>query len=576
MSTSELADPADHGGPAPWLQSYPSGIDWNADIPVESLSEGFERAVQRFAKLPCVDFLGKVYTYEEIGTLVDRAAGGLRALGVQPGDRVGLFLPNTPYFVIFYHAILKAGAVVVNFNPLYAEEEVRRQIGDAGVKVMVTLDLKALLPKISAVLGDAGLEKIVVCPMRAILPAAKSVLFALFKRAELAEVPKSDAYVAYADVIRHAGLGPPPEVDPTRDVAVLQYTGGTTGVPKGAMLTHANLTANRSQLRAWNPHVREFKEVIVGVLPLFHVFAMTVVMNLAISVGAKMVLLPRFELDQLLKTIDRTKPTMLPGVPSLYNVINQNPEKVRKVDFSAMRYCLSGGASLPREIKQAFEDIAGCALVEGYGLSESSPVVTCNPFDGGGKTGSIGLPLPRTRVEIRDPENPEQVMPLGERGEICICGPQVMRGYWNRPEDTQQTIFDGWLRTGDIGYMDSDGFVFLTDRIKDIILTNGYNVYPRVIEDAIYQHEGVGEVTVIAIPDSRRGQSAKAFIAPKAGTSLNGDDLRAFLKDKLSPIEMPAEFEFRDSLPKTMVGKLSKKELVEEERAKRGGGPPTN
>ena len=345
---------------------------------------------------------------------------------------------------------------------------------------------------------------------------------------------------------------------------MLQYTGGTTGVPKGAMLTHANLAANRAQVTRWTPELRMGQEVVLGVLPLFHVFAMTVVMNLAIEAAACMILLPRFDLTQVLKTIHTKKPTLFPGVPTIFTAIN-NFAHTDKYDLSSLEVCISGGAPLPVEVKAAFEGRTGCTVVEGYGLSESSPVVTCNPLVGANKPGSIGLPLPGTTIEVHDLENPERRMPQGAKGEICVRGPQVMAGYWNRPEETAEVLRNGLLRTGDVGYLDEEGYVYLVDRLKDVILCKGYNVYPRNIEEAIYAHGAVAEVTVIGIPDPLRGQSPKAFVRLKEGESLTEDELRAFLGPKISPVEIPREIEFRDELPKTMIGKLSKKELVAEE-----------
>ena len=552
----------------PWLRKYPPDVEWAGEVAKEPVTAALDRAVARFGNRPAVEFLGKSYSYTEIGHLVDRTARGLSELGVRKGTRVGLFLPNSPYYVICFHAIVKLGAVVVNFNPLYAEQEVCHQIDDSGTTVMVTMDLRLLLPKIAAALEETGLERVIVCSMAAALPTSKAILFNMFKRKDLAQVPKSDAYVSFERLTDNNGQFDAPEIDPDEDLAVLQYTGGTTGVPKGAMLTHANLSANRSQVIGWCPDLVPGEEVVMGVLPLFHVFAMTVVMNLAIGLGATMVLLPRFEILQVLRTLARRRPTLFPGVPTLFNALNQHPGTA-KYDLSSLRFCISGGASLPLEVKHSFEEITGCTLVEGYGLSETSPVATCNPANGVNKEGSIGLPLQQTIIEIRDQNDPERLLSTGERGEICIRGPQVMKGYWNKSEETAITLRDGCLHTGDVGYMDEDGYTFLVDRLKDVIITNGYKVYPRVIEEAIYAHEAVVEVTVIGIPDEQRGQVAKAFVRLKDGVTITTDELKEFVKDDLSPLEIPKEIEFRKELPKTMIGKLSKKELVAEEIAKR-------
>ena len=346
--------------------------------------------------------------------------------------------------------------------------------------------------------------------------------------------------------------------------SVLQYTGGTTGIPKGAMLTHANLTANSRQAALWFPGVERGRERMLGVLPLFHVFAMSTVMNVSLEIGAEIILLPRFELDQVMKTIHGKKPTLFPAVPTIYTAIANHKEGDR-YDLSSIKFCISGGAPLPLEIKEQFETATGCKVVEGYGLSEASPVVTCNPLNGPVKAGSIGLPVPGTTISLRDPADPEKEVAPGERGELCVKGPQVMRGYWNNPDATREQFVGEFLRTGDIAVIDEDGFFFIVDRIKDLIICSGYNVYPRVVEEAIYEHPAVEEVTVIGIKDGYRGEAPKAFIKLKAGASATTDDIRKHLAKKLSKIEMPAQIEFRDALPKTIIGKLSKKELKAEE-----------
>jgi long-chain acyl-CoA synthetase len=558
----------------PWLAGYPEGIDWAAPISEEPLPQAFDRSVEQHGAAPCIDFLGKAYSYREVGGLVDRAAKGLQSLGVGPGVRVGLLLPNTPYFVICYYAILKAGGTVVNFNPLYVEEEIEHQIEDSGTKIMVTLDLELTLPKVSNALAKTGLECVVVCSMTEILPFPKNLLFALFKRGQLAKIPREAGHLSFAGLVSNDGAYRRIEIEPREDIAVIQYTGGTTGVPKGAMLTHANVAVNARQVEMWFPGIIEEQQRIYGVLPLFHVFAMTSVMNLAVLIGAELVLVPRFDLKQTLELLDRKKVTLFPGVPTIYNAISHHPA-LDRYDLTSLRFCISGGAPLPVEVKRRFEELTGCTLVEAYGLSETSPGVTSNPLFGVSKEGSIGLPFPGTIIEIHDLDQPGRLLPVGENGEICVRGPQVMAGYWNRPEATAKTIVDGALHTGDIGYMDEDGYTFLIDRLKDLIICSGFNVYPRVIEEAIYRHESVAEVTVCGVPDDYRGEAPKAFVRLKEGHELSADALLAFLEDKLSKIEMPEYVEFRDELPKTMIGKLSKKELVAQEAAKRAtGGAP--
>ena len=524
-------------------------------------------AAERFSENRCIDFLGKTYTYREIGEQVSRAAKGLQHLGVGKGMKVGLCLPNTPYAVISYYAILKAGGTVVNYNPLYVERELAQQVEDSETEIMVTLDLEQIYPKVAALLELTHLRHVVVCRMSDILPPLKGILFSTLKASEVADIPEDIQHIPFANLINNDGVMTPPEIDPGQDVAVLQYTGGTTGLPKGAMLTHGNLAANLTQVRRWVGGFRDGEECILGVLPLFHVFGMTLVMNLGISSGAELILLPRFELDDLLKAIDRSRVTVLMGVPTIYTAI-VSARKLKDYDLTSIKYCISGGAPLPMALKQSFEAITGCVLVEGYGLSECAPVVTCNPIDGVNKEGSVGIPLPGTVVEIRDVEVPKRKMLLGEKGEICISGPQVMSGYWRRPDETSMSIVDGRMHTGDIGDMDEDLYIFLVDRIKDLIICGGFNVYPRVIEEAILQHPSVVEATVIGVPDAYRGETPKAFVKLGDGQSLDEAELKAFLKNRLSPIEMPDYIEFRDELPKTLIGKLSKKELVAEEVAR--------
>ena len=551
----------------PWVKAYPTDIAWDQPLAAAPVTEGFDQSVARFSERPCLDFLGRSYSYREVDGLVRHAAKGFQALGVGRGVKVGLLLPNTPYFVICYYAVLKIGGTLVNFNPLYTAEEVARQIADSETRIMVTLDLRLLLPKVTAALGSSGLDKIVVCPMADILPFPKNYLFAVARRGEVARLPKDGHHLPWDKVIDNDGAFQPAALDPALDIAVLQYTGGTTGVPKGAMLTHANIAANAQQLLAWCSGFVAGEERILGVLPLFHVFAMTVVMNVGILGGAELLLMPRFKLADALKVIDRKRATFFPGVPTIFTAINLF-EGLERYDLSSLKFALSGGAALPIEVRQAFERLTGCTLVEGYGLSETSPVATCNPFAGPIKTGSIGQPLPGTWIEMRDLQDPARQVPLGQRGEICIKGPQVMAGYWKRPDATAAVTVGDFLRTGDVGIMDGDGFSFLVDRIKDVIICGGYNVYPRMIEDAIYRHEGIAEVTVIGIPDDYRGETPKAFVVLKAGVTMSAEELLAFLEDKLSKIELPDQIEFRDELPKTLIGKLSKKELIEEEKAK--------
>lgn len=551
-----------------WLKSYPEGVDWNMPIPAKPLFKLLDDAVARFPQRPCIDFLGRIYTYGEIDVLVDRAAAGFQGLGVEKGTKVGLFLPNCPQFVICYYAILKAGGTVVNYSPLYSEPELLQQIEDSQTDIMVTLNLTALYPKAQAVLEQSRLKLLVVGTMSEVLPFPKNWLFPLVKRRDIVRAPNDASHVPFEELLNNEGGHEPATIDPESDVAVLQYTGGTTGVPKGAMLTHANIFINTMQCGVWFPALEPGAERIMGVLPFFHVFAMTAVMNMSIHLGAVIIMHPRFELDAVLKDVNKKRPTVFDGVPTMFGAINNHP-KLQDFDLKSIKACISGGAPLPVEVKQRFEELSGCKLVEGYGLTECSPVATCNPFSDDAKAGSIGLPMPGTVIEIVDRDDPGKVLPQGETGEICVSGPQVMAGYWQNEAATRDVIADGRLRTGDVGYTDEDGYTFIIDRIKDLILVSGFNVYPRHVEDGIYQHPAVEEVTVIGVADEYQGQSVKAFVKLREGQALGEEELRAFLQDRLGRHEVPKHIEFRDALPKTMIGKLSKKELVAEEEAKR-------
>jgi long-chain acyl-CoA synthetase len=549
-----------------WLKSYPADVDWTAPLKPHPMAELFDRSAEKFGDLVCTNFLGKTETYASLAAAIDRTAAGLQDLGLEKGDRVGLLLPNCPTFIIYYFAILKAGGIVVNYNPLYTIEELAHQVADSGTRIMVTLDLALLFDKADAMSKDGQLEKVIVANFTPLLPSAKAVLYRLFKSRELADLTEaleSGRARLDSEIAKPDGTPKPVAIDPEQDIAVLQYTGGTTGTPKGAILTHANLSCNVEQVALWAPGLEDGKERVLGALPFFHVFAMTVVMNFAIRRGAEIIIMPRFQLDDALKLITRTKPTVMPGVPTLFNAMLNHP-KLSSFDLSSLKFCLSGGAALPLDTKTRFESITGCKLVEGYGLSETSPVATCNPIEGQVKDGSIGIPLPQTRLTLRDLEDPEKEVPPGERGEIAIAGPQVMRGYWQNDEATAATFVGEYFRTGDVAVCDEDGFFFIVDRIKDLILCSGYNVYPRRIEEAIQVHPAVEEVTVIGIPDDYRGEAPMAFVKIVNGKTLTEDELFEHLKPKLSKIEMPAKIAFRDELPKTMIGKLSKKELREE------------
>ena len=446
----------------PWLKNYPPFAPWAMPIPAEPVYRLLENAVARFPDNPCLEFLGRKWSYRETGALAKRAAEGFQKLGVGKGTRVGLLLPNTPYYPIAFFGIALAGGTIVNMNPLYAARELETMVKDSEIDILVTMDLTITYPKAVTLLDTTKLRKLVVCSMAAALPPVTSLLFKLFKRSTVAQVHASDRVVLWDQLLDNTGAPTPVAIDPKTDVALLQYTGGTTGIPKAAMLTHANVTANARQVASWYGGGTPGAERFLAALPFFHVFAMTVVLLTALEFGAEIIMLPRFELKDCLKTIAKKRPTVFPAVPTIYTAINNSPDAARH-DLTSLKVCISGGAPLPAEVKRTFEAMTGSVVVEGYGLSETSPVACTNPTQGVNKAGSVGLPMPGTIVEIHALDD-DRILGIGEKGEICIRGPQVMKGYWNRPKDTADVLKDGCLHTGDVGHIDDDGSVCIHSR----------------------------------------------------------------------------------------------------------------
>ncbi len=549
----------------PWLKNYPAGIHWDTKIPAKPLYALLDEAEAAFPNRNALDFLGKHTTYAELGAEVRRLTGALKELGVRPHTKVGLCLPNCPQFVIGYFAILRAGGTVVNFNPLYSASELAHQIQDSGTEVMITLSLAQIYPKVATSLHTTPLKKIIVTDMQDALPLVKAAGFTLLKRGLVAQVPEDGDHLHWKDLLHHAEDHAPIRPDPEHSVAVLQYTGGTTGVPKGTMLTHANLYINVHQTALWYPEAHKGYEKMMAVIPLFHVFAMAVVMNAGLAFGAEIILHPRFDLKAILHDIGHKKPTLMPGVPTMYAAI-ANLKGIEKYNLRSLKMCFSGGAPLPVEVKRKFEELTSCVLIEGYGLSETSPVVAANPLRGVNKPGSIGLPVPGTIIEVTDLDEPATLLSLGETGEICIRGPQVMLGYWQQMNETTNVLrrcADGGLRlhTGDIGFIDEDGYTHIVDRKKEMIISGGYNVYPRHLEEYLYQHPAVLEAAVIGVQHEVRGEVPKAFVVLREGQRASEAELRDYLKTKLPPYAIPASVEFRDTLPKTLIGKIDKKAL---------------
>lgn len=551
----------------PWIDNYPKGVAWDAELDDTPVFERVRAAVDKYADMKALDFMGASTSFAEMWRTVEALCGAFQQqLGVKKGTRVALLLPNTPYYVYAYYAVQMAGGIVVNCNPLYTVKELNHIISNARAEILVTLDLKQLFDKAEALCKQTEVKKLVVCPFAKVLPPVKSVLFRLVKRKDIANVSGSsvaDRIIYYDHLIRSGAKPSPVEIDTKKDVAVQQYTGGTTGIPKGAMLSHANISVQVSQIGLWGEDAYRPGTSLVAVLPFFHIFSMTTCMNAALIFGVEIVMLPRFEMKAMLDLIKRKRPEMLLAVPTLTRALVSG-EAAADRDLTSFELCVSGGSALPVETIKAWKERTGGVIAEGYGLTECSPVVSCSPYDDTRKDGSIGLPWPRTDVRFVSLEDPTKEVPHGERGELVVKGPQVMLGYFDNDEANKAAFSDGWLRTGDVGYIDEDGHMFLVDRIKDLIICSGFNVYPRNIEEAIYLHPAVDECNVIGVEDAHRGEAPVAFIKLKEGESLNAAEIKKFLADHISKIEIPRDVVFKDELPKTLVGKLSKNELREE------------
>lgn len=553
----------------PWEHSYPAPARWNAPLDLSDVPSILDGAVARFAERPALYFMGLRATYAQFAALVDRAAAGFQRLGVGPGVHVGLYLPNTPHYPIAFFGILKAGGVVVNYSPLDALDVLAHKVHDSDTQILVSLDVPTLAPQAQALREVAPMRTLVVANLTTDLAAFPDYADA----GDAAAVTPAARCIAFADLLANDGAyATHPIGDPREALAVVQYTGGTTGLPKGAMLTHANLTAATNQYGETThvdpPLMLEGKERVILVLPLFHIYALTAVMLLSLKLGSELSLHPRFDLEAIVKDLVENETTAFYGVPTMYTALINAPG-FGELDFSALKYCASGGAPLPLEVGHRFRDLTGVAINEGWGMTETSPAGTFTPLRGG-KDGSCGIPVPGCDIRIVKVGEPEIAVAPGERGEMAIKGPNVMKGYWKNPEATAESFTsDGYFRTGDVAYMDADGYVFIVDRIKDMLLCGGYNVYPRNIEEAIYTHPAVAEVCVIGVKDAYRGETPKAFVVRKPGApAFTLDELREFLKNKLGKHEMVAQLEFRDALPKTAVGKLQKTVLVAEEAAK--------
>ncbi len=540
-------------------------LAWDTRFEPMTLPDMFGRTTRATPQAPLLHFLGRTYSYSELHADALAFAHALRARGVGEGDRVGLFLPNVPSYVAAYYGAMMAGAVVVNFSPLYTVEELEQQVADSGTRVLVTVDVPELYATAEKVLQGSALETLVVSSLSQMLPKLKGFAFRLFARSKVAAVKYGPDILRWTSILEDGARsgGDLPLVDP-QSLALLQYTGGTTGIPKGAMLTHANLSINAQQVAGLNPFGNPSAEVLMGALPFFHVFANTALLNHTVLTGASIAMVPRFETKQVLQTIEKYGATGFPGVPTMFQALLDHPD-LPKTDLSTLRICISGGAPLPGPLREKFESTTGVRLVEGYGLTESSGVVSANPYEGMRKPGTIGQVVMRTEVLLLDKEDPTIIAPDGEPGELALHGPQIMQGYWNRPDAAKDVFVEhggkSWLRTGDVATLDEDGFLEIVDRIKDMIAVGGFKVFPSQVEDVLLEHEAVKEALVVGRPHGYRGEVPVAYVTLEAGAEVNGEQLREWLNARVGKHERVAEVVIRDDLPKTMIGKLDRKAL---------------
>jgi long-chain acyl-CoA synthetase len=551
--------------PFAWEKSYPPGMEWDFKPEPSVLSRIADTTVARYPEHRALEYRGHVLSYADFGHRVNSAAAALLREGIGAGTTLALYMPNTPYFPATFFGGCKAGARMVLLSPLDAERELAYKLKDSGARVMVTTDLGSLLPMALKLLDAGHLDKLIV--------AEDSAWGA--SPAPLAEIPDRPDVMTWADFARGAPIPADwPEVSP-EDIALIQYTGGTTGLPKGAILTHGNLTASAAIYNNWFQRQRPSTpgtDKIICVLPLFHIYALTTILIRQVSNGNEILLRPRFDPESVLQDIEIKKATIFPGVPTMWIAL-ANLADLDTRDFSSLVHCSSGGAPLPVEVGKRFEALTGLPLLGGWGMTETAPAGTNLPCSNPAKPGSIGIPMPGIEMGIVALEDPTRELAPGETGELRVKGPNVTSGYWHRPEETEQAFADGYFLTGDIGTMDEDGYFYIVDRKKDMILSGGFNVYPQVVEQAIYEHPAVSEVLVVGIPDAYRGESAKAFVALRSGAApFTLDELQAFLADKVGRHEMPRDLEFRSALPRTAVGKFSKLQLKQEEIKKRAGG----
>ncbi|MDY0040569.1 MAG: long-chain fatty acid--CoA ligase [Desulforhabdus sp.] len=546
-----------------WYQSYDSDVLKNLEYPQEPLPLLLQKNIKQYANNTATEFFGAKLTYSALWQQIQSLAESLSRMGVGAGTKVAIMLPNCPQAAISFYAVLWLGGVVVMTNPMYVEREMEHQWHDSEAEILVVLD--HLYPKASKVIPKTGIKKIIATGIKNYLPFPLNWLYRLkaIKEKLFTAVPYGENILSFSSLIKSQSPSPPPCRVNLEDLALLQYTGGTTGIAKGVMLSHRNIMANAAQIDAWIPDLRRGEERFISILPFFHVFGMTVALNFPLYTGSTIILVPRFELNDFVKTLQKTRPTLFPGVPTIFVAI-VNHEKIRSFDLSSIRFCITGSAPMPVEVLRRFEELTGSIIIEGYGLTEASPVTHCNPLKGTRKVGSIGIPLPDTDCKIVDLDLGVEEQPLNTEGELLIRGPQVMQGYWKMPKESATTLRDGWLYTGDIATMDEQGYTYIVDRKKDMIIAGGFNIYPREIDEVLYEHPQILDAVTVGVPDAYRGETVKVFIVPKPGEKLTEQEIIQFCKSRLAAYKVPKMVEFRESLPKTTVGKILRKELRRE------------
>lgn len=550
----------------PWLSHYEEGVPHTVAIPNQTMAEVFAEAVRKFPQNTAVIYYGRSFDYRTLDALVQRCAAALAQLGVKKGDRVALILPNVPQYPIVHYAVMQLGAIAVPTNPLYVERELELQLKNSGAEIAVALDL--LYPRLEAVRDKTALREVIYTSARDYLPAPLRWLYPMKAKrtGKWIVIPQQARTHDLVKLLKNNFAAPPRVAVAPDDIAILLYTGGTTGISKGAVLTHRNLVANLAQVRAWFTQCREGQEVILGALPFFHSYGMTSCLHMSVYLGSSVIHIPRFEVELVLKSLQKYKVTLFSGVPTMYVAVN-NSSALHKYNLDTVRACMSGGAALPLSVAKQFETNAkGARLVEGYGLSETSPVTHCNPILGQRKEGSIGLPMPNTDAIILDPETHEPVLP-NEVGELALRGPQVMQGYWQMAEETRRVFHNDWMLTGDMAKMDDEGYFYIVDRKKDMIIAGGFNIYPREIEEVLYQHPKVLEAAVIGAHDAYRGETVKAFVVLREGERATEEEIIAYCQQHLARFKAPKLVEFRKELPKSLIGKVLRRVLSEEERA---------